>query len=495
MALENEQKMIVDKNEMKDIEKKSSLSTFDLMEKAGSILASAIEKRITKKDHILILCGHGNNGGDGFVLARKLNHFDYRVMLVDGEPKTVEAMTNLKKIDTSRIVQLSSLTRELKWATIVIDCVYGFGFHCPLSIETKNIFRRINEAHKTVYSVDINSGCECDSGRCDSDAIRSDITFALDCCKPFHMLYKEHQMFQEGILLSMGLPHPERSRFYEMSESKFFTLFPKKHVSAYKGQEGKSLLVGGCYGMAGAISLNILGAQTVGASYVHVALPEEIYPIVAQKFLTAVYHPFGYQTIREVIKPLIHSAKAICYGSGAVYLPRKEYCLDLLLQESKVPVVLDAEALHLLHQNSYILKFVKIPVILTPHIGEFADILNQPISVVKDHKMEYTQKFAKEYDVYIVLKGPNTIVASPYGDVYINQSGNQALAQAGSGDLLTGIITGLLTIHHDVFESICMGVWLHGYLADLGVQKFSTQSFQLERFPEIMDQLFQKHGF
>lgn len=486
--------MIVDKNTMKQIESDSSLSTMELMERAGNVLSIALSKRLTVKDHVLILCGSGNNGGDGFVLARLLQSFDVRVMLVDGNPKTPEANENYKKLDKNMLVKLPSLTRELKWATVVIDCVYGFGFHCPLSVPMKSIFQKVNQANKTVYSVDINSGCECDTGVCDSDAIHSSITFALDCCKPFHMLSKEHQMFQKGILLSMDLPHPKHSNYYEMNEERFFQRFLKKAINAYKGQEGKALIVGGCYGMAGAVCLNILGARTVGASYIHVALPEEIYSIAASQFMTSVFHPFGYQTMHDVITPLIPNVKAIAFGSGAVYMPKKEQCMDLILQEAKVPVILDAEGLRLLHQNTYILKFVKEPVILTPHIGEFADILNKPVAQVKDHKLEYAKQFAKEYNVYVVLKGANTIVASPFGDCYINQSGNPALAQAGSGDLLTGILVGLLTIHHEVFDSLCMGVWLHGYLADLGIQKHAIQNFNLENYPEIMDELFQKHG-
>lgn len=492
--LEVKKNMIVDKNQMRKIEEESSFTTLELMEKAGTVLANAITKRITKKDHILILCGCGNNGGDGLVLARLLSDFDIRVILIDGNPKTTEAKLNYDKLSSNIIINQSFLSRELKWATIIIDCIYGIGFHCPLDLQMKSIFKKINNSNKTIYSVDINSGCECDSGNYDSNAIRSDITFALDCIKPFHLLFKEHLMFKEGIVLSMNLPHKIKTKYFEMNEDIFFKHFNKKPVNAYKGKDDKILIVGGCYGMAGAVSLNIIGARTVGSSYIHVALPEEIYPIVSNRFITAVYHPFGYQTASNVIEPLIKESKAIAFGSGAVYMPHKELCLDLILQESTVPVVLDAEGLRMLHQNTYILKFVKEPVILTPHLGEFADILNIPTLILKENKLKYAQKFSKEYNVYVVLKGANTIVASPNGEIYINQSGNQALAQAGSGDLLTGIMTGLLAIHHNVFEAICMAVWLHGHLADVGIQNNSIQAFNLEYYPKLMDELFKKHN-
>lgn len=480
---------------MKEIEKNSGLSTLKLMEIAGTVLAKSLSERVKAGSRILFLCGHGNNGGDGFVTARLLKNYSCTVILMDGKPATRESRANFKKLSLDQVKDVTELKEELKQADVVVDCVYGFGFHGPLSIEMRHLFDLVNRSGKAVFSVDINSGCECDSGYCDPSAIHSKITFALDCYKPFHMLKKEHGMFEDAELLSMGLPHPKQSEYSEMNEDIFFAHFPKKSVNAYKGMEGKTLIIGGCYGMAGALMLNILGAKTVGASYINAAMPDEIYPIVAGKAITAVYHPFGYQTMKEVVEPLIRSAGAIAFGSGAVYLHRKEQCLDLILQESRVPVILDAEALRMLHQNTYILKFVKEPVILTPHIGEFADILSLQKADVMANKVHYAKQFAKEYGVYVVLKGANTIVASPYGEMYINQSGNQALAQAGSGDLLTGMMAGILTMNHDVFMAIKQVVWLHGYLADIGIQNHSIQAFDLEYFPAIMDQLFHKHGF
>ena len=130
---------------------------------------------------------------------------------------------------------------------------------------------------------------------------------------------------------------------------------------------------------------------------------------------------------------------------------RKEDVLDIILQDSSVPIVLDAEALRLLVNNTYILRFAKAPVVITPHIGEFAAICNKTIEYIKEHRIETALEFAKDYKVIVVLKGPNTIVVSPCGDIYINQSGNQALAQAGSGDLLTGILTSMThPPHHEV---------------------------------------------
>lgn len=487
--------MIIDSEGMKAMENESGLSVEKLMEKAGSSLADAIKKELKKKDSVLILCGNGNNGGDGFVLCRLLKDYACKVVLVSGKPKTDAAKKNYEKLTKKQIVDIKNIEKEIEKADVIIDAVYGFGYKGQLKPALRDIFVLVNHSKARVYSVDINSGSEADTGYHDSCAIHSSITYALDCLKPVHALRKEHNLFDKVELLSLDLPHTIESKFHEMNEDIFFENFPKKKENSYKGTFGRTLIAGGCFGMAGAITLNILGARSVGTPYIDVALPEDIYPIVANQHVSSVYHPFGYHTGEQVIEPLVKTAKATLFGSGAVYMNRKLECLDMILQNSKGPVVLDAEALRLLHQNTYILRFVKCPMIITPHIAEFAGMVNQPMDVIMDHRIEYATKFAKEHQLIVVLKGSNTIVASPHGDVYINQTGNQALAQAGSGDLLAGMIVGILTFTRDVYTAVCMAVWLHGHIADLGAQKYSMQCFDFKHYPELADEFFKQHGY
>lgn len=487
--------MIQDKEGMIRIEQSSGKTPGRLMEIAGKAVFEALGKVLREGSSILILAGNGNNGGDGAVVCRMLaGRFSVQIAYVCGEPKTREARAAYRKVDPACIVSVNDLSEALRHADAIIDAVYGFSFHGPLNPEMKKLFRAVNNSGKPVYSIDLNSGCEADTGHCDSDAVRSKITYALDCYKPFHLLRKDHQKFQQCELLSLGLPHEGPSRYREMDEDLFFANFPKKSETAYKGSLGKALLISGCYGLAGAAGLNILGAETVGIPYLHAAMPEEIYAPLASRFLTPVMHPFGHESWYEVLEPLIHQATAIGFGSGAVYMDHKSQILDLILQNSKVPVVLDAEALRLLQHNTYILRFAGAPVILTPHIGEFSAISNLPEDAIRDNRLKTALDFASDYKVIVVLKGPNTIVASPSGEVYINQTGNQALAQAGSGDVLTGMMTAMLAMTRDVFTAVSMAVWLHGYLAELGTKNHSMQNFRLETYPELMDELFRKHG-
>ncbi len=282
---------------------------------------------------------------------------------------------------------------------------------------------------------------------------------------------------------------------FEMDEERFFARFPKKPADAHKGTFGRILLIGGGYGMAGAVCLNIIGAKSVGAAYIHVVLPETVYPIAASRFLTPVYHPVNNENAADTVRSLQREIRAVGFGSGAVRMPEKERILRLLLEEAAVPVVLDAEALSLLTPDLLDRRSSAAPLILTPHFGEFARLTGCTIEDAAADPEKAAQRFAEEHGVILVLKGPQTVVAAPDGRCYRNQSGNAALAQAGSGDVLTGVTTAMLTFLSDPFEAACGAVWLHGFAADEGRKTHSCQCFPLEEFSDIADGIFLRHGF
>lgn len=487
--------MIIHTRGMKEIEQKSGYSNAELMEKAGHALANAIIPHLSKETNILLLCGKGNNGGDGFVLARLLKAYHISVLLPEGKPVTREAQAAYAEMPRKFQKPLKKTDILIEESDIIIDAMYGFSYHGTLKNNIRSLFQKVNASKAVVYSIDINSGAEADTGNYNTDAIRSDITFALGCYKPFHMLRKDHHLFNKAEVLSLDIPLNSNAFFYEMDEDTFFTTFPKKQEDAYKGTFGKCGIIAGSYGMAGALMLNITGARTTGASYILAACPDCIYPIAASHFITPVYHPYNENNMHDVIPAMLKQVRAIAFGSGCTNFYKKGELLDMVLQNATCPVVLDAEGLRLLVHNYYILQFVKVPVILTPHIGEFAAILNKPVTEVMQNRFSLAKEFAARWHVYIVLKGPHTIVVSPDGKTYINQSGCQALATAGSGDLLTGILTGLIPMYDDLFTAIISAVWLHGFIAERGSETHAMQNFDLTLYPSIMDALFHKHGF
>lgn len=484
--------MIVNVKTMKEIENNSAFSKEELMEKVGFLVSNHIMKNHSQDEKIVILCGRGNNGGDGFVIARILNHAGYqiKIVLVDGTPETKEAKKNYKRLDSSLIADSDSVPKILHDSHLIIDAVYGFGYHGNLSTEIKKCFDYINKLNRLVYSIDINSGAEADYSHHDLSALHSRITFALGFYKPFHMLRKEHFLFEECCLIPLDFDMPSSTPYHEMNEELFVKNYPLRPENSYKGKDGKSLIIGGSYGLVGALSLNILGAQASGCSYIHVACHESVYPIVAANNITPVFHPFTKDTLYSVIKPMLDHVTAVGFGSGATYLDGKKDILECILQNSSCPVVLDAEAIRLLINNLYILKLIKTPVILTPHLQEFADLLGITMEILNANKIEIATQFAKEYRVTLVLKGPCTLVVSQTGEIYINQTGNNALARAGSGDILTGLITGLLSLTKDRYKAIIMAVWLHGYAAELAIKKHSHINFKLEYLEEAIDYFF-----
>ena len=242
--------------------------------------------------------------------------------------------------------------------------------------------------------------------------------------------------------------------------------------------------------MAGACILNIIGARSAGASYIDVCLPDTIYPIVASNEITAVYHPDDC-TDSAFLKdiPALKKADAAAAGSGLTNHPFKKEYLKEILETVKCPVILDAEALHILAENEGFYD-LSDQMILTPHYGEFAHLVHRPLEEIRENIADLAVDLAMEKKVTLVLKGPKTLIISPSGRVHVNESGNEALARAGSGDVLTGMMAGLCALYHSTYPAAADAVWLHGHLADEAVKRHSKEVFDLTKYPEYADRFF-----
>ena len=277
-----------------------------------------------------------------------------------------------------------------------------------------------------------------------------------------------------------------------MDRESFLNQYPARDKNSNKFNNGRILLVAGSYGMAGACILNLIGARTMGVSYVYVSLPDSIYPIVSSQDITAVYYPSDTYSLTKALIPsgLLDKVDAIGFGSGLTKHPEKEAMLQALIQKSSTPLVIDAEGLRILANKPSLLNHHTQHIILTPHMGEFANLSSRSMGELERDKETIAINYAKQHHIYLVLKGPKTLIISPQGDITINHSGNEALAQAGSGDVLTGMITGMCALNYDVYAAIIASVWFHGHLADVGVQGHSKVNFDLRRYPELADQFF-----
>ncbi len=273
-----------------------------------------------------------------------------------------------------------------------------------------------------------------------------------------------------------------------MDKKTFFSHYPKRRSDSNKFDNGRVFLIAGSYGMAGACILNIIGARSVGTSYIEVSLSKDIYPIVATNEITAVYHPDDLSK-DEIDLPAMYKAGAVAFGSGMTKHPKKESYLESVLKTVKVPIIIDAEGLHILarHPEFYHLNS---GMILTPHLGEFSDMTGLTVEEIEKDRINTASEFAKKHHVILVLKGPHSLIVNSDGSYVLNDSGNEALARAGSGDVLTGMIAGLCSLYSDPYQATVDAVWLHGHLADEAVKEHSKEIFDLTRYPEYADRFF-----
>ena len=275
-----------------------------------------------------------------------------------------------------------------------------------------------------------------------------------------------------------------------MDKQTFFKHYPIRKKDSSKFDNGRVLLISGSYGIAGAAILNIIGARSVGASYIHSLASEDIYPIVASNEITTVYHPDPLKD-ENYLKQLSLEDKvdAVGFGSGLDNHPFAHRYLCEVLENYKVPIVIDAYGLRLLAEDEGLYSRNE-KLILTPHMGEFCRLTHLSKEEIEKDKVNIAINFAKTNKVILVLKGPETLIVSKDGTVNRNNSGNEALARAGSGDVLTGMISGLCGLYDDPLEAAIDAVWLHGHLCDLAVKEHAKETFDLRCYPVYADRFF-----
>lgn len=456
--------MIVTRQQMIQCELNSNLSVDELMEMAGKQCAYAIMDEISQDDRVLILSGKGNNGGDGFVIARILmqNHYNVQVYLAENTIASDTARMMADQLNPSVFVD-EDIMNIIDMSDVIIDCIYGFSFRGAILPEMTGLFDAVNQSEARVISVDINSGLEADTGRKDPHVILSDITLALGHLKIAHSLKKDHQCFKELKLLDLGLPVPEASSMFEMNDMIFRRLLPIKAVDSYKNVNGRVLTFAGSSQTPGAAILSALAAWKTGIGYLHVLSEEKVLDHMIQAFPVAVNH-----NVHETsLSSLMSHADAIITGCGCDHLEHYDELLLTLLEDSTLPIVVDAYGLRVLSDHMNVLDAARAPLILTPHLGEFSALCSLSAQEIKKDKIQIAKQFAQEHGVTLVLKGPHTVVASADGRLYINQTGHQNLAKAGSGDVLAGLIGGFCAQNLDPFTASCMAVWMHGKASDL----------------------------
>lgn len=442
----------------------------ELMYKAGTSAGEIIAERFPLKNKkIAVICGNGNNGGDGFVIARYLYEHgaDVEVFLALGNPKTEDAIYYFENLPPIKI--LNDFCGEYD---IIIDAVFGIGLSREPDEKLSSLFATINDNCSTVISIDIPSGVCSDTGKVFATAVKADLTITFISLKPCFMLPLGSDYCGEIIVCNIGV-EPIDFLFQTIEKP----IFPKRHHNSHKGTYGTSLIIAGSYGMAGALMLCSKAALRSGVGIAKCVMCKSIYPAFTSYLPEAVCVPSnetenGTLDFNDIdLEDLLKGSTALLFGCGVKTDYSTEKILENIIKISDIPTVLDADGINLISRNIELLKESKVPLILTPHPAEMARLCNCTTVEVENDRINIAKAFAIKHHCYLVLKGANTIVVEPNGEISVNICGNPSMATGGSGDVLAGVIVSLLAQRLEPSFALKAAVYLHSHAGDKAALK------------------------
>ncbi len=498
--------LILDPEQMQAVDSRTIESGYPallLMEAAGKSIADLIKKINTEKidfsnKKTVIFCGKGNNGGDGFVTARFLDMYGFQVeVYLMGKHQDLQDinLTNyqlcrMRDISVKEVSELKEQQKEIikkiKEADFVVEALLGTGLKGKVRGDMALLIDLINNrsAESHLIAADIPAGISGKTGQILGKAIRADYTATMAFLKTGLCLYPGKEYAGEIKRMDIGIPDniitKKNYNKFMLNKKEAAALLPPRPVTGHKGTFGKICVLGGSQGMTGAPYLTGFSALKSGTGLVKIAVPRSVQPVIASygKELMTVALEDDRQGISEkalpVIENLIKESDLIAAGPGLGRGENTRKIINFLLK-SEIPLVLDADALNVINDLK-ILKNREHDTVLTPHPGEMAHLLNEDIKYIQNNRIQITSEFAQKYGLYLVLKGAVTTIGLPDGSLYINPTGNQGLATAGSGDVLTGIIAGLMAQGNDTWKAAVLGPYLHGMAGDIAVEKVSSYS-------------------
>lgn len=486
-----------------------------LMENAGLNSARFIISNYKDKieNEVIIVTGKGNNAGDGFVIARHLvnNNVKVKVLTLFRETElkgdallNYNVLKNLRN-DYIKIIycrNANELKKEIHSSNkLIIDSIFGIGFKGKPDKRMNDIFDLINNAKDAeIISIDIPSGLY----RFDqnSDSIKADVTITMGVKKFHSMFYKGREQTGKYELINIGIPGSEFTKFntgklFQTEATDVKAMIPVRNKNSNKYSSGKVFILSGSEGLTGAAYLCSMAALRAGSGAVITGVPESLNPVMEIKMTEVMTLPLAeteQKTLSmncyDAVKKKAAWADTVLLGPG---LSKNEETMDLVrktVKDNNLKFVIDADAIHAFKDNLDLLKKRKI--IMTPHFGEFADLIGKDTDDIRENFFDFAESFAKEYGVVLVLKNSPTVITD--GEAfYINSPGKENLATAGTGDVLSGIIAGLYSQSGNILESALSGVYLHGKCGDRLYEKDGASSTLagdlLNIIPEIKKEL------
>lgn len=460
----------------------------------------------------ILLCGKGNNGGDTFVLARHLRNrgipfhivlFGRRSEVRGSAGANLEALHRLgvRPIEALSSASWSRVLPLLAKSDLIIDGIFGTGLSRPISRFLSGVFRDVNDAKSDVVAIDIPSGLSGDSADVPGPCIVADHTVTFARPKVPHLFPPAETFCGRLHVVDISIPpeavDAEGIDLHLMHEASLMPLLPTRHSDSHKGTYGHALIIAGSRGKGGAARMVAMGALRAGCGLVTAAVPEGIQgPFLtrAMEVMTEGLPETDTGSIdrRSLVRilRLIKGKKVVAIGPGLTTHPETEKLLRNLVPRIGVPVVLDADGLNAFSGSTGLLTGRRRPLVLTPHPGELARLLGISTRKVQSRRVEVAREFARRCHCHLVLKGHRTLVATPSGTVYVNTSGNPGMATGGSGDVLSGVLAGLIAQGIEVGAAVRLGVYLHGVAGDLAAARVGQMPLLardiLARLPSAM---------
>lgn len=444
-----------------------------LMERAAySVMEEIMCAFPERTSRVLIACGSGNNGGDGLALARLLYLKGYSIEILfagNRETTSEEAKRQLAIAENYRIPFLEELPD--KEYDIIVDSLFGIGLSRAVEGHYAELIRQLNSRNGYKVAVDICSGLSADSGQVLGVAFRADLTVTFGFSKIGHLMYPGAEYSGKVIVKDIGIDEKSlldiRPLVGQVTVGDLVDL-PKRTPRSNKGSYGKILIFAGSRNMSGAAVFSARAACASGAGLVRVATVEENRQILQTLVPEAILSTYDENTdMDEYVRELVNWPDAIVAGPGIGTSAQSESMIQAVLKYVSVPCVLDADGLNVAANHREWIREAKQPLILTPHPGEMSRLTGKSIAEIQENLIPVAQNFAREYNSIVVLKDSHTVSCTPEGFAVINTSGNDGMATAGSGDVLTGVIGAFLGQKLKPEKAAYLGVFVHGLAGDV----------------------------
>jgi len=454
-----------------------------LMENAGQAVYFVMLQELGMKDkRFVVFCGGGNNGGDGLVVARKIhsNGGEVKVFLLDDEAKFKGAakrnfeIVSRMPIEMSRISSIDSVIPELFDCDAIVDAIFGTGLVRKVSGIYKEVIQLINESQSTVFSVDIPSGINGNTGEVMGVAVEADYTVTFGLPKLGNMLYPGYQHCGKPYVSHISFP----PALYD-SESMKTAInspaeLPERAKDTHKGDYGKALFIAGSSSYFGAPYFSALSFLKAGGGLSYLAAPGSVSPFIGSKGSEIVFVPQKETTSgsislenKDELLEFSQVVDMVILGPGLSLASETQELVQKLVPKVDKPLLIDGDGITAIAGDLKKMKKREAPTILTPHLGEMSRIAKMDIGEINKNKIDVLQRMTKELNAIIVLKGAHSLIGYPDGTVFINVSGNSGMATAGSGDVLTGTIAAMYGLGLPLEDAVRMGVFMHGFSGDI----------------------------